>query len=128
VVRFFNWGWRASFQIAQQQGHVANYGRASVGDWRFGGDVGRVRDALKMPMALFVVIRDMSQTKGRVVASFLTGSHTRWLRVGIACIADLDDGRMIWCDSRVDRWDDLSDPDVARAAVRDLLGKVYSAR
>lgn len=41
--------------------------------------------------------------------------------ISVACLVSLFDGRMIWCNVRVDAWDDLRVPANARTAIYELL-------
>lgn len=126
--QFWRWGGRASFEIAQQMTGKSNFGKNSVGEWTFSGDLAGVIQRLDANQALFVVVRDIWPTAAHEEVATLAlavGYREYWLRVAVACVADLREGRMIWCESRVDKWGALSDPDNARFAVRDLLANLY---
>ncbi len=46
---------------------------------------------------------------------------THFKQVGVACAVELSAGRMVWCASATDQWEDLTSPPEARRAVRELL-------
>lgn len=114
--RLWRWTETASIEIAAQKDGHRDFGRHSVGDWRFRGDLGPLGDALQADAALTVLIRDTQLSAGRA----MMGS-VYWRQIGAACLVSLHDGRMIWCDSKVDAWGNLQTPAVAQAAVRELL-------
>ena len=73
-------------------------------------------DAAHALLAFWKSIADTQLSAGRA----MMGS-VYWRQIGAACLVSLHDGRMIWCDSKVDAWGNLQTPAVARAAVRELL-------
>jgi hypothetical protein len=104
------WRWmeNASVEIAAQKGGRRDFGRHSVGDWRFHRDLAPLGDALQADTALTLLIRE-------------TKDHGNWRGVSAACVVSLRDSRMVWCHDEDDPWGNLKDPTVAQAAVRDLL-------
>jgi hypothetical protein len=104
------WRWmeNASVEIAAQKAGRRDYGRHSVGDWRFHRDLAPLGDALQADTALTLLIRE-------------TKDHGNWRGVSAACVVSLRDSRMIWCHGEDDPWGNLKDPAVAQAAVRSLL-------
>ena len=132
---FLRWGGNASYEIARQQGHNHDFEKRSVGEWSFSGDIAAVRTALDANQALFVVVRDLWRTQANEdlvhaaagVSPLAVALSGDWLRAAAACVADLREGRMIWCESRINKWGALTDPDVARYAAHDLLTNLYRA-
>jgi hypothetical protein len=106
----------ASLEIAAQKDGHRDFGRHSVGDWRFHGDLAPLADALQADTALTVLVRDTQLSAGRAM---MGGVY--WRQIGVACLLSLHDGRMLWCDAKIDAWGDLQKPAVAEAAVRQLL-------
>ncbi len=104
------WRWmeNVSVEIAAQRAGRRDFGRHSVGDWRFHRDLAPLGDALDADTALTLLIRE-------------TKDHGKWRGISAACVVSLRDGRMIWCHDEDDPWGNLKDPAVAQAAVRDLL-------
>jgi hypothetical protein len=104
------WRWmeNASVEIAAQKAGRRDFGRHSVGDWRFHRDLAPLGDALQADTALTLLIRE-------------TKDHGNWRGISAACVVSLRDSRMIWCHDEDDPWGNLKDPAVAQAAVRDLL-------
>jgi hypothetical protein len=104
------WRWMesTSVEIAAQKAGRRDFGRHSVGDWRFHRDLAPLGDALQADTALTLLIRE-------------TKDHGNWRGVSAACVISLRDNRMIWCHAEDDPWGNLKDPSVAQAAVRDLL-------
>jgi hypothetical protein len=99
-----------------------NFGLRSVADWRF-DDPAPIAGALRADAVLLVVVLNTRYTLGRQLQG-LVGAYTPWHALCAACLVDLADGRLVWCDARADRWPDLRDPAVAAAAVSALLGGV----
>jgi hypothetical protein len=126
--RLWRWIPKASLEIAAQQTGRADFGLHSVGDWQFPGNLSSLSGALQADAALTVFVKDTQETTGRTVAMAFVGGHTYWKKVGVACLVSLHDGRMIWCDSRVDAWSDLKVPGVATAAVGELLAGLSAPR
>jgi hypothetical protein len=110
------WRWMevASIEIAAQKEGRRDFGRHSVGDWRFHGDLAPLGDALQADTALTVLFRE---TKG----------HGEWRGVSAACAVSLHDGRMVWCHDADGPWGNLKDPAVAQAAVHELLADLTAS-
>jgi hypothetical protein len=119
--RLWRWSAKASLEIAAQATGHRDFGRHSVGDWRFPGNLVPLAAALQADTALSVFVRDTSETTGRRILSGLAGMYTYWKKIGVACLVSLHDGRMVWCETKVDAWFDLKDPNVASDAIGDLL-------
>lgn len=115
------WGATASFEIAAQMKEVRNYGATSIADWQLQLDYTPLRTALDADYALFVVVRDLRETEGSQLLNAVTGKHTYFKQVGVACLADLVQRRMVWCHASSDAWGDLRKADQAKRAVRELL-------
>jgi hypothetical protein len=115
--RLWRWTETASIEIAAQKDGHRDFGRHSVGDWRFRGDLGPLADALQADTALTVLVRDTHQSTARA----MMGGGIYWAQIGAACLISLHDGRMLWCDAKIDAWGDLQKPAVADAAIRQLL-------
>lgn len=117
------WRWtaRVSLEIAAQATGRRDFGRHSVGDWRFPGNVAPLAAALQADTALSVFVRDTSETTGRRLMGGVAGVYTYWKKIGVACLVSLHDGRMVWCETKVDAWFDLKDPKVAAIAIGELL-------
>ncbi|HMF42916.1 MAG TPA: hypothetical protein VKQ32_19725 [Polyangia bacterium] len=113
------WGWssKATLEIAAQATGRFDFGRQSVGDWRFPGDVAPLAAALRADTALTVYVRDTTATTGRT----LLKGNISWKKIVAACVVSLRDGRMVWCDSNVDSWGDLKNPGTAARIVNELL-------
>jgi hypothetical protein len=119
--RLWRWTATASLEIAAQKTGHRDFGLHSVGDWRFGGKLAPLADALQADTALTVVIHDTHETVGHALLNGMAHRYTFYKQIGVACLVSLRDGRMIWCDARVDAWGNLAKPEVAGAAIRELL-------
>jgi hypothetical protein len=119
--RLYRWTAKVSLEIAAQATGRRDFGRHSVGDWRFPGDLAPLAAALQAETALSVFVRDTSETTGRRLMGGLGGVYTYWKKIGVACLVSLHDGRMVWCETKVDAWFDLKDPKVASDAIGELL-------
>src|SRR5580698_5417022 len=109
--RLWRWTESASIEIAAQKTGHRNFGLHSVGDWRFRPSPAALSEALAADTALTVMISD----------THLTVGYASWKQIGVACLLDLHDGRMIWCDALVDAWRSLKNPAIAQEAVHELL-------
>ena len=118
---FDAWATTAAMEIAASMHGHADYGKPSIGGWQFRKDLSPLREALGADFVMIMAFRDAFETGGRVLASILSGVHTYWTQVGVVCLADLRDGRMVWCVSDADRWNDLRLPADGQQAVQDLL-------
>ena len=109
------------FEIAAQSLGRANFHRRSVHDWAFDDDLPQWSTTLEADFVVTALFKDTRETTGRVVGGLIIGAHTYWKQVGAACALDLRSAHMVWCHTAVDRWGDLRDPAIARAAAYDLL-------
>jgi hypothetical protein len=121
VKHLAKWGTTAAFEIAARQRGGRYVDRESVGEWRSSRNYSALRSALGVDFALFVVIRDLRETAGQAVANAIGGTYTYFKQFGVACVAELDDGRMIACTSQADFRGNLSDPAVAIWLVQRLF-------
>jgi hypothetical protein len=126
--RFMRWGTIASLEIGLQREEIRNFGRHSVADWGFEGDLSEVRKTLDADYALLVVFKQTRETTGRRVLFALGGGYTIGKQIDVACIADLRDGHMVWCATKRDDAHDLGEGDRARAALLELLQGVFRVR
>jgi hypothetical protein len=124
---FHAWGTTAAMEITAQMYGRADHGTKSIGDWRFDENLTTLREALDADFVMVVVFREAFETDGRAIASMIGGMQTHWKQVGVVCIADLRDGRMVWCVAGVDRWHDLRRPNNGQYAVQQLLGPILGA-
>jgi hypothetical protein len=130
-VRFLRWGVVATLEIGLQRAQIRNYGFHSVTNWGFRGDLSPVRESLDADFALFITLKQTRQTTGRKVLMALGGGYTMGKQVDAACVADLQDGQMVWCTSVTDDSSDIADPgrvpQVLRTLVHDLFAPSPSA-
>jgi hypothetical protein len=119
--RLWRWSAKVSLEIAAQATGRRDFGRKSVGDWRFPGNVAPLGPALQADTALSIFVRDTTESTGRRILAGMSGSYSYWKKIGVACLVSLHDGRMLWCETKVDAWRDLRDPQTATAAITDLL-------
>jgi hypothetical protein len=122
---FLRWGTVATLEIGLQREQIRNYGFHSVADWGFGADLSFVRQTLDADFALFVTLKQARETTGRQVLAVLGAGLTIGKQIDAACVADLHDGRMVWCTSEKDDRGDLENrgrvPHVLRKLLRDLF-------
>jgi hypothetical protein len=133
--KFRKWTASALVEIAAQKTGRADFNRHSVDEWRFDQNLAPVRHLVDADFALVTLFNDGRNTAGRIashlfmgpVASGLQNKQRQiyWTQVGAACLVDLNDGRMVWCNARADSWGDLSVPATARTAVGELLTDLY---
>jgi hypothetical protein len=126
LIRYFtNWSLNASMQIAAQMGGRTNYKQPSVGSWKAQADFSPLRTAMNSDFVLVVRIRDIWETSGRVIGGILSSTTTTFKQVGVACVANLSDGRMVWCETIVDGWGDLRTAPGAQALIRKLFRPLW---
>jgi hypothetical protein len=133
--KFRKWTARSLMEIAAQKTGRANFERNSVDEWRFEGNLASVRQMVDADFALVSMFQDGRSTGGRVAYHIFMGplaSAVRnqrheifWRQVGAACLVDLNDGRMVWCNAKADAWGDLAVPATAESAVGQLLTNLY---
>ena len=123
LATLINWGETAAKEIAASKYGAINLGRSSVAEWQNKRDFGPLRQAVDADFALVVYVRDTRETDGRAIGNAFIGRSTHFKQVGVACAVELLSGRMVWCASVVDQWDDLTSPDEARRAVQELLAE-----
>jgi hypothetical protein len=124
---FHAWGTISAMEIAAQMYGRTNYGIKSIGGWRFRKNLMPIRETIDADFVMFMAFREGFETGGRVLASMFAGMHTYWKQVGVVCLADLRDGRMVWCILGADRWMDLRLPDSGQHAVQELLRPILGA-
>ncbi len=123
--RFWNWGLGASFEIAEQKSGFHDYERRSIGQWRYRGELAAMRTEIGSDLAMVVLFRDIIQSAGNVLGSVIGGVHYSFMRIAVVCLNDLRDGRMVWCEPKVDQFGDLRNPVYATRAVHTLLRDLY---
>jgi hypothetical protein len=124
--RFLRWGTVATLEIGLQREQIRNYGFHSVTNWGFRGDLSAARESLDADFALFVTLKQARETTGRQVLSFLGGSQTIGKQIDGACVADLHDGRMVWCMSVRDDRGDLQNPGRVPQVLQTLLHDLFA--
>jgi hypothetical protein len=131
------WVARAGMEVAAYkagQGGAAR--RRSVAEWVYTGDVAPVERALGAKVALVVAFKD-TRAAGDAVATattprtetataLATNEDAAWKKIGVACLVDLVDGRMLWCESREDTLRDLSSLTGARQAIDALVRPMFA--
>jgi hypothetical protein len=132
-VEFRRWGNEALDEIAAQSLRLEDFGRKSVTEWRFEGDLRPWRAILKSSYVLVVRFRDAHEAVSVEPSQEVSyaKAHAHW--AAVACVVDLSDGRVDWCrvlSLRLGdvRLGDLRSPDDATAAVHNLLRDVLPAR
>jgi hypothetical protein len=121
-----SWGAEASLEITAQMRGRKDFKRDSVVDWRALRSYERLQNAMGADFVLIIRISDTRETGGRVLASAFAGMHTYWKKIASACVADLHYGRMVWCDSKVDGFGDLTNPASAQSTIFELLSSFES--
>ena len=121
LATLINWGETAVIEIAAEKNGIVYSGRSSVGEWQSRRDFGPLRKAVDADFALVVYVRDIRETDGRVFGDVLIRRRTYFKQVFAACTVELSSGRMVWCESFVDREVDLTSPKEARLIVEELL-------
>jgi hypothetical protein len=120
--------------IAAQDAGAADYGRKTLADWHFDGDLSPVRAALGTELVMVIVFQEVSGWQyfggglagGLSKAMVLNGRPPLALdRYGVACVTSLATGQMVWCKALVNKWRDVTKEEHARFAVTHLLAELY---
>jgi hypothetical protein len=117
----WRWSQAATMEIAAQKTGRRDFGRRSVGGWRFGANPAALGAALEADTALIVLISETHASVGLAILAGAAHGYIYGRQLGAACLVSLHDGRMIWCEAMVDAWGNLKNPQVAGAAIHELL-------
>jgi hypothetical protein len=109
--RLSGWASVAGLEVAAQKLGRAEIRRRAVDEWVYAADVTPAQKALAAKVALVVAFKDTPDTN----------------KVGAACLTDLVDGRMIWCEARVDSPGVLGNVAGARHAIAELVRPIFSS-
>jgi hypothetical protein len=124
---FHVWSEDALRQINSQLEGRTDFKRHSVAEWRFRHSLASWRTALNSDFVMVVLFREGHSTPGRIAANIVAPIGFG-RQMGIACIADLRDGRMVWCSQTTDPLGDLRDASGAETAVRALVGSLWQSQ
>jgi hypothetical protein len=118
---FFRWTDRALSQILSRLEGDAFPETKSVTQWRYEKPIADWQGLLGVTHLLVVRFRDAHQTTGRTVANLFGGVTVHARQVGIACVVNLSNGRIVWCEHKVTGAGDLRSAMAAKPAVDQLL-------
>lgn len=125
--RLAKWAAEAGMEIAAHKAGRGETRRRSVADWVYTGDVTPIEKALGAKAALLVAFKDTrAAVDGGAAVPAGPGTPAGWKKVGVACLIDLVDGRMLWCETREDKLEDLSSLTGARQALEQLLKPIFA--
>ncbi len=138
---FLNWGRASTLEIAARILRHGDRREHSVTEWQSRRDFAPLRKALGVDLVLFVVVRELDETAGRVAGRILAAETVGLMascllfqtdlgvkQLGAACLARLGDGRMLWCDTVINMGRDLREAAGARVLARYLLEDLWSPR
>ncbi len=119
---FVNWIERSVSEISAQRRGLIDTGRRSVTEWRFHyGGLDEWQKTLDADFVLVVLFRDAHLTTGAAVANVFSMVRVYPLQIGMACVVDLRDGRLVWCEDSVSTIGNLRLLSSAWLAVDSLL-------
>lgn len=98
----------------------------SVGEWRFPFKLATWREALNADFALVVRFWDGFQSPDLALLNMVAPVRHTGKQTGVACVLDLRDGRVVWCDRTARGYGDLRAPADAEKAVGRLLKSLFS--
>jgi hypothetical protein len=124
--RLSKWVASAGMEVAAHKAGRGETGRRSVGDWVYTGDVTPVQKALAAKIALVVAFKDTRDAADAGTPPPARAEAAAWKKLGVACLVDLVDGRMLWCEAREDSLADLTNLAGARRAMEQLLTPIFS--
>jgi hypothetical protein len=131
---FLRWCFRALHEIEQAsltkaQGRWTPYN--SVTEWTYPYDLAPLQKSLDADFLLVSLFFDGRHTAGRNVVNVLSsgvgGTSRHAKRTALACVVELGDGRVVWCDRMpLQGVVNLADDSAARQVVDQLLRGLYS--
>jgi hypothetical protein len=123
---FRHWSSAALQEIAGKVAGTKSSPRQSVGDWRFPTSLATWRAALRSDFVLAVAFVDAYEAAAPARAASSTSTSSRYdaAQTGIACLVDLNDGRVIACGTSTRRFGDLRTANSARDAVADVVDRI----
>jgi hypothetical protein len=121
LATFQSWSERALLEIANRVEGRGYRQRTSVTEWHFPGNLHSWKIRLESDYVLMVLFRDAHVTGGVIALNMFSTVQTWAQQMGVACVIRLEDGRIVWCERRVDRYGDLRVRRSARSAVEQLV-------
>jgi hypothetical protein len=125
-VRLSKWVAQAGMEVAAHKAGRGETRRRSVADWVYTGDLGPAQKALGAKVALVIAFKDTRDAADAGAPPSGHGDAAAWKKQGVACLVDLVDGRMLWCEAREDTLRDLSTLAGARRAMEQLIAPIFS--
>lgn len=80
-----------------------------------------MREVFGTRFTLFVFVKQARETTGRVLVGALSHTYTYGQQLAVACLNDLNDGRMAWCSAYSGDRGDLTDG----SRLTDVLNEVF---
>jgi hypothetical protein len=123
---FRHWVSTSLQEIAGKIAGTKPSARQSVGEWRFPHSLTTWRPTLGSDFALSVLFIDAYEpaAPGGAASSSATSSRYDAAQTGIACLVNLDDGRIVACGTSTRRFGDLRAAEPARDAVADVVDRI----
>jgi len=122
---FRHWVSGALQEIAGTIAGTKSSGRQSVGDWRFPQRLTTWRAALGKDFVVALLFLDAYELAAPAgTGSSSSSSHYDAAQTGIACLVDLNDGRIVECETSTRHFGDLRTAESARDAVDDVVGRI----
>jgi hypothetical protein len=117
---FRHWSNAALQEVAATVAGTRASTHRSVAEWRFPNSLATWRAALGVDFVLVVGFVDAHETSGITSSNPTTTVAYHADQTGIACVVDLSDGRLVWCET-LRTFGNLRTPEAARDAVGELV-------
>jgi hypothetical protein len=123
---FRHWSSTSLQEIAGKIAGSKASAHQSVGEWRYPASLTTWRAALGATAALTVLFVDAYEPNGSASTGSSGDGSSRYdaAQTGIACLVDLNDGRIVACGTSTRRFGDLRTAAAARGAVDDVVGRI----
>jgi len=123
---FRHWTSTTLQEIAGKISGTKSSARQSVGEWQFPQSLATWRAALGADFVLAVLFLDAYEAAAPAATGSSGSTSSRYdaAQTGLACLVNLEDGRVVACTPSTHRFGDLRTADSARDAVDDVVAKL----
>jgi hypothetical protein len=123
---FRHWSSGALQEIAGKIAGTKSSARRSVSEWRFPQSLSTWRAALGKDFVLTLLFVDAYEPAAPAGTGSSSATSSRYdaAQTGIACLVDLNDGRILACETSPHRFGDLRTAESARDAVAAIVGRL----
>jgi hypothetical protein len=124
---FREWAMTSLIEITEEIYGQPREKHHSIAEWRWRASLASWREALKADFVLAVLFQDSHMTTGRAALNVLSPVMYYPRQVGTACLIDMADGRIVWCEHVSDTTGSVRTQSGAQIAVDPLLTRFVPA-